>query len=72
MKPVNCTAVSAEPVQDAEVSVVSGAAEFFEGAKLELLCKPSAGSPVQSYSWLLNGQPVSPSLYRHDRLLISR
>lgn len=68
-KPLN--AAPAEPVEGAEVRVVSGAAESFEGAELELLCHLSAGTHV-SYSWLLNGRPVSGSLYGRERLLVSR
>ncbi|XP_029914872.1 Fc receptor-like protein 5 [Myripristis murdjan] len=49
-----------EPVDGAEVVVQSGAVEFFEGKTLKLLCNLTAGNHV-SYSWLLNGQPVSHS-----------
>lgn len=68
---LNRAAVPAEPVEVAEVSVVSGAVEFWEGAQLELLCRLSAGTHV-SYSWLLNSRPVSGALHGRQRLLISR
>lgn len=58
-------------MKDVEVEVVSGEVELFEGAELELFCRPSAGNHI-SYEWLLNGQPVSRYLYRDARLFIGR
>ncbi|XP_041641835.1 Fc receptor-like protein 5 [Cheilinus undulatus] len=48
------------PVKVAELVVASGPVEFFEGKMLELRCDLTEGNYV-SYSWLLNGQPVSQS-----------
>lgn len=58
-------------MKNVKVEVVSGEVKLFEGAELELLCRPSAGSHV-SYEWLLNGQPVSRYLYRDAHLFIGR
>ncbi|KAF7656015.1 hypothetical protein LDENG_00047350 [Lucifuga dentata] len=63
-----------DPVKKAEIVVLSGPVEFFEGKTLELRCNISAGTHV-SYSWLMNGQPVSQSplrYYAHDQLFIYR
>uniref|UniRef100_A0A674PL22 Si:dkey-93h22.7 n=1 Tax=Takifugu rubripes TaxID=31033 RepID=A0A674PL22_TAKRU len=54
-----------------KIDIVSDATEFFEGAKLELLCQHSVGSHV-SFEWRLNGQPVSRSRYRDAHLVINR
>lgn len=53
----------AEPVKGAEI-VHSGPAELYEGDVLELHCRLSSGN-YQSYLWLLNGRPISPSYDRH-------
>ncbi|XP_011610778.2 Fc receptor-like protein 3 [Takifugu rubripes] len=60
-----------EPVFGVKIDIVSDATEFFEGAKLELLCQHSVGSHV-SFEWRLNGQPVSRSRYRDAHLVINR
>ncbi|KAM7009416.1 Fc receptor-like protein 5 [Tautogolabrus adspersus] len=63
-----------EPVKGAQVEVSSGRVEFFEGKTLELRCKLIAGNHV-SYTWLLNGQPVSQSPHHRaadEQLLITR
>ncbi|XP_068176906.1 platelet endothelial cell adhesion molecule [Antennarius striatus] len=43
-----------EPVTGAEIDVVSGRSELFEGDSLEVRCIVSAGDPV-SFKWLRNG-----------------
>ncbi|XP_071381267.1 Fc receptor-like protein 3 isoform X2 [Centroberyx affinis] len=53
-----------EPVQGAEVVVQSGPVEFHGGKTLELRCDVVAGNHI-SYSWLVNGRPVSPSPLRN-------
>uniref|UniRef100_UPI0037E872E1 platelet endothelial cell adhesion molecule isoform X2 n=1 Tax=Semicossyphus pulcher TaxID=241346 RepID=UPI0037E872E1 len=63
-----------EPVKGAQLVVTSGPVEFFEGRTLELQCKLTAGNHV-SYTWLLNGQPVSQSPHHRatdNQLLINR
>ncbi|TNM85451.1 hypothetical protein fugu_007722 [Takifugu bimaculatus] len=60
-----------QPVSGVKIDIVSDATEFFEGAKLELLCQHSVGSHV-SFEWRLNGQPVSRSGYRDAHLVINR
>uniref|UniRef100_UPI003AACD335 Fc receptor-like protein 3 n=1 Tax=Centroberyx gerrardi TaxID=166262 RepID=UPI003AACD335 len=53
-----------DPVKGAEVVVQSGPVEFYGGKTLELRCDVAAGTHV-SYSWLVNGRPVSPSPLRN-------
>lgn len=63
-----------QPVKGAEILIRSGLQEFFEGHRLELFCKITAGNYV-SYKWLLSDQPISqaPGVYLSDgQLLISR
>ncbi|KAK9539762.1 hypothetical protein VZT92_002263 [Zoarces viviparus] len=62
------------PVEGAEIDVLSGPVDFFEGETLELRCDLIAGNHV-SYEWLLNGQLVSQSPLHHvadNNLLINR
>lgn len=63
-----------EPVNGSQIVVRSGPVEFFEGDKLELLCKLTAGNYV-SYKWLLNGRLIAQSpglLPSGNHLLLNR
>lgn len=59
-----------EKVKGATVEVRSELVEFFEGETLDLHCTLTAGNHV-SYTWLLNGRPVSQPSH-HDQLLVYR